>query len=305
MEITLGEATKLLDNIMVNYSQWHTERFTSKKVHAIEEINVLSGKMDELMKLFANKSVSSDSNDMTLSTLIENNNESMDVNFVGRNNFGNNAYEGNFNPRLYPSNSSNNYGNSYNNSYGNFNKMPSEFESSVKEFMNSQKNFNALLEEKLLKVDDLARNVDRISLEVDSLKLRSIPLKHDINESLKAMRISIDECKERTARMCASKDAFIKACSSNSYENQDEDLKVIDVSPIKSLFCNMNLDETECDLPLPRWRSKNSEYLDLNDEIDESGIERNKNLDVAKPTIMDFKEFNYENCSLIDCISLL
>ena len=54
MEITLGEATKLLDNIMVNYSQWHTKRSTSKKVHAIEEINVLSGQMDELMKLFAN-----------------------------------------------------------------------------------------------------------------------------------------------------------------------------------------------------------------------------------------------------------
>ena len=89
------------------------------------------------------------------------------MNFVGRNNFGNNAYRGNFNPRPYPSNPSNNYGNSYNNSYGNFNKMPSEFESSVKEFMNSQKNFNALLEEKLLKVDDLARNVDRISLEID------------------------------------------------------------------------------------------------------------------------------------------
>ena len=35
------------------------------------------------MKLFANKSVSSDPNDMPLSTLIENNNESMDVNFVG------------------------------------------------------------------------------------------------------------------------------------------------------------------------------------------------------------------------------
>ena len=93
-------------------------------MHAIEEINVLSGKMDELMKLFANKSVSSDPNDMPLSTLIENNNESMDVNFVGRNNFGNNAYRGKFNPR--PSNSSNNYRNSYNNSYGNFNKMPSD-----------------------------------------------------------------------------------------------------------------------------------------------------------------------------------
>ena len=57
--------------------------------------------MDELMKLFATKSVSSDPNDMPLSTLIENNNESMDVNFVGRNNFGNNAYRGNFNPRPY------------------------------------------------------------------------------------------------------------------------------------------------------------------------------------------------------------
>ena len=82
MEITLGDATKLLDNIMVNYSQWHTERSSNKKVHAIEEINVLSGKMDELMKLFAAKSVSSDPNDMPLSTLIENNNESMDVNLV-------------------------------------------------------------------------------------------------------------------------------------------------------------------------------------------------------------------------------
>ena len=132
MEITLGEATKLLDNIMVKYSQWHTERSTSKKVHAIEEINVLSGKMDELMKLFANKSAPIDPNDMTLSALIENNNESMDVNFVGRNNFGNNAYRGNFNPRLFPSNSSNNYGNSDNNSYGNYNKMTYDFESSIK-----------------------------------------------------------------------------------------------------------------------------------------------------------------------------
>ena len=64
MEITLGDATKLLDNIMVNYSQWYIERSsTGKKVHAIEEINVLSGKMDELKKLFATKSASIDPND--------------------------------------------------------------------------------------------------------------------------------------------------------------------------------------------------------------------------------------------------
>ena len=71
--------------------------------------------------------------------------------------------------------------------------------------MISQKNFNTLLEEKLLKVDELARNVDRISLDVHSLKLRSIPPKHDIHQSLKSMRISIDECKERTAKMHAKK----------------------------------------------------------------------------------------------------
>ena len=101
-------------------------------MHAIEEINVLSEKMDELMKMFAPKNTPLDPNDMPLSTLIENNNESMDVNFVGRNSFGNNAHRGSFNPRPYPSNPSNNYGNSYNNSYGNFNKILSDFESSSK-----------------------------------------------------------------------------------------------------------------------------------------------------------------------------
>ena len=54
-------------------------------MHAIEEINVLSEKMDELMKMFAPKNTPLDPNDMPLSTLIESNNESMDVNFVGRN----------------------------------------------------------------------------------------------------------------------------------------------------------------------------------------------------------------------------
>ena len=76
----------------------------------------------------------------------------MDVNFVGRNNFGNNAHRGNFNPRPFPSNSSNNYANPYKNSYGNYNIMPSDFENSVKQFMISQKNFNAMLEENCLKL---------------------------------------------------------------------------------------------------------------------------------------------------------
>ena len=115
MEITLGEATKLL-NIMANYSQWHTEGApTSKKVNSIEEISSLSEKVDALMKLIANKSAPTDFNGVPLSTLIEQNTDAIDVNFISRNNFNNNAYRGNFNPRPFPCNSSNNYGNSYGN----------------------------------------------------------------------------------------------------------------------------------------------------------------------------------------------
>ena len=75
----------------------------------------------------------------------------------------------------------------------------------LKNLLVCKKSFYALIEEKLLNIDELARNMDRISLDVDSLKLRSIPPKHDINESLKYMIISIDECKERTAKMRAKK----------------------------------------------------------------------------------------------------
>ena len=95
----------------------------------------------------------------------------------------------------------------------------------LKNLRSLNKNFNALLEEKMLKVDDLARNIDRVSLDVDSLKVRSSPPKHDIDESLKSMIISIDECKEITARMCVKEDCFVKACSSSFNENNDEDLK--------------------------------------------------------------------------------
>ena len=45
MEMTLGKATKLVDNIRTNYFQWHTERApTGKKVNYVEEIATLSEK---------------------------------------------------------------------------------------------------------------------------------------------------------------------------------------------------------------------------------------------------------------------
>ena len=68
---------------------------------------------------------------------------------------------------------------------------------------------------------------------------------------------------------------------------------------------NLDNDGTEYDPPLPRRRSKNSEFLDLDAKIVKSEIEEVKTLDSNEPTILDLKEFNYDNCSLIDCISLL
>ena len=46
MSITLGAATKLFDDMMVNYSEWHTERApTGKKVNSVEKISSLSVKL--------------------------------------------------------------------------------------------------------------------------------------------------------------------------------------------------------------------------------------------------------------------
>ena len=47
------------------------------------------------------------------------------------------------------------------------------------------------------------------------------------------------------------------------------------------------------------------EFLDVDAKIDKSGIGEVKTLSSSEPTLLDFKDFNYDNCSLIDCISLL
>ena len=44
---------------------------------------------------------------------------------------------------------------------------------------------------------------------------------------------------------------------------------------------------------------------DPNEKFDKSGIGEVKTLSSDEPTLLDFKDFNYDKCSLIDCISLL
>jgi hypothetical protein len=55
MSITLGAATKLLDNMMINYSKWHTERaLQGKKVNSVEETFSLSDNIDTIMSMLVN-----------------------------------------------------------------------------------------------------------------------------------------------------------------------------------------------------------------------------------------------------------
>ncbi|KAK1612114.1 hypothetical protein QYE76_035787 [Lolium multiflorum] len=135
MYITLGAATKLLDNMMINYSEWHTER--ASQVSQEEHVDV---------------------------NFIKNNNFN---NNAYRNNSGNNY-------RTYPSNNSNGYGSSYGNSYNNNRSVPPSLEAMLKEFISTQTAFNTV-EEKLGKIDVLASKVDSLAADVNLLKLKAMP----------------------------------------------------------------------------------------------------------------------------------
>src|SRR3954463_9989880 len=144
MSTTLGADMNLLDKMMLNYSQWHTERSpTGKKVNSVEEISSLNEKVDLIMSLLT-KQAPIDPDDVPLNSLVAQ--EQVYVNFISRNNLNNNTYRCNFgtNPRPFPSN---NYGN--NNTYPSTKNSTSDLESMLKDFITSQKAFNKSVEEKL------------------------------------------------------------------------------------------------------------------------------------------------------------
>jgi hypothetical protein len=159
MSIALGAATKLLDNMMVNYSEWHTERAPQgKKVNSVEETSSLSDKIDTIMVMLVNDRAHVDRNNVPLASLVAQE-EHVDVNFIRDNNFSNSAYRNNVgsnNYRPYPSTNGNGYGNSYGNSYSNNRGTPSNLEVMLKDFISKQTAFNKSVAEKFGKIDVLA-----------------------------------------------------------------------------------------------------------------------------------------------------
>ncbi|KAK1664012.1 hypothetical protein QYE76_052171 [Lolium multiflorum] len=198
MSITLGAATKLLDDMMINYSEWHTERAPQgKKVNSVEETSSLSDKIDVIMSMLVNGRSNVDPNNVPLASLVAQE-ENVDVNFIKNNNFNNNAYRNNSgnNYRPYPSANGNGYGNSYGNSYNNNRSVPPGLETMLKEFISTQTAFNKSVEEKLDKIDIIASRVDRLASDVDLLKLKVMPNKdidNKITTTANAIQVRINE----------------------------------------------------------------------------------------------------------------
>src|SRR3954454_24714315 len=141
MSLALGASTKILDNMMINYSEWHTERTPQgKKVNSVEETSSLNDKMDAIISMLGSGKTQVDPNNITVASLVAQE-EKVDVNFIRNNNFNNNAYRNSFG-------SNNNYspyapynGNTYGNSY-NTRSAPSKLEVMLKDFISKQTTCN-------------------------------------------------------------------------------------------------------------------------------------------------------------------
>src|SRR3954464_4799350 len=202
MSTTLGAATKLLDEMMTNYFQWHTEESpTGKTVNSVEEISSLNEKVNLIMSLLT-KQAPIDPHDVPLNSLLAQ--EQVDVNFISRNNFNKNAYRSNFgsNPRPFPSN---NYGN--NNTYPSTKNSTSELESMLKDFITTQKAFNKSVEERLDKLDNLSLKLENLAHDIEMLKIRTPRLEERKATPINAIQLLINEnirvmakLKERCAR---------------------------------------------------------------------------------------------------------
>ena len=79
-------------------------------------------------------------------------------------------------------------------------------------------------------------------------------------------------------------------------DKSDEDLKMIGVSSIDSLFSKVKIDEigTGEESTLARRHPNILEDENLVEKIDKSGFEEVKTLASDVPTLLDYKDFNYE-----------
>jgi hypothetical protein len=85
------------------------------------------------------------------------------------------------------------------------------------------------------------------------------------------------------------------------FRSNDEEIKMIGVSYIDSLFSNVKIDykRTEEESTLFRRRPHDSKGEKLDEKITKSGFGQVKTLTSDVPTLLDYKDFNYDSFSLI------
>src|SRR3954464_545745 len=295
MSTTLGSATKLLDEMMLNYSQWHTERApTGKKVNSVEEISSLNEKVDLIMSLLT-KQPSIDPQDVPLNSLVAQ--EQVDVNFVSRNNFNNNAYRSNFgsnNPRPFPSN---NYGN---NIYPTTRNSTLELETMLKDFITTQKAFNKSVEKNLDKLDILSSKVDNIAHDVEMLKIRTSPPEERQTTPMNAIQVQINEnirmlgkLKERWAREKEEEDRIKSLPTYHTVATIKvvEDVKTFSTHHTPSPTGPINGDATTSTL-----EEENSMNLEAFKQV---------SLNDITTSLIDSSDLDFDNCTLPEVIGFL
>ncbi|KAK1621351.1 hypothetical protein QYE76_026868 [Lolium multiflorum] len=312
MSITLGEATKLLDNMMINYSEWHTERAPQgKKVNSVEETSSLSDKIDVIMSMLVNDRTNVDPNNVPLASLVAQE-EHVDVNFIKNNNFNNNAYRNNSsnNYRPYPYNNGNGYGNSYGNSYNNNRNTPPGLEAMLKEFISTQTAFNKSVEEKLGKIDILASKVDSLAADVDLLKSKVMPNENHHNKivtTANAIQVRINENIRLMAELRARWERE---------ENEKED----NIAKVWTITTTSNANATQVAAP----PTNNNKRIGVSN-VSTSNAKREKLPETAKtaetacdktaeifsnigdddPIALDYNGLNFDDCHISEVIKFL
>lgn len=311
MSITLGAATKLLDDMMINYSEWHTERTPQgKKVNSVEETSSLSDKIDVIMSMLVNGKSHVDPNNVPLASLVAQE-EHVDVNFIKNNNFNNNAYRNNFgnnNYRPYPSNSGSGYGNSYGNSYNNSKSVPSDLEVMLKEFINTQTAFNKSVEEKFGKIDVLASKVDSLALDVDLLKLKVMPNEVKDTKSFattNAIQVKIDN----NIRMLAELHA--------RWEREEKLAKENNIAKVWTITTTSNVNASHVAKPptingkiigvgnVSTSTTKPAKLPEIAETVCDKSAEIFRSVEDNGPIAVDHNGFDFDNCNISEVIKFL
>jgi hypothetical protein len=128
MTKTINEAKAILENMLQNFSQCHTERApsSSRKISSIEEVDSLTAKVDAIYSYISKRSV----DNVPLQDLVESNPENIDINYIR--NFGNNGYTNKYNkqyvkPPFVP------------NKYTSSNNISNDLENTMRSFISTQK----------------------------------------------------------------------------------------------------------------------------------------------------------------------